>query len=432
MPQNQILLKGGDSSKVVDEAPDTRMVLMDGLVVKSHRLVLSSNAFLHQLLSSSWILGEISTFIMPQHTVTDLLQEFPFPGNILSGETGAFVKVITHTSEIEEEEQNKTHGTNNEINFDFGKIKVEESDYDGEHLLGNIDEFEQPIESGEISCANNVSPMFEETLNEMETPRKRLRLESSSIESPSGERRRRKRNEDDKQSSGSEFNAKDIPEDNLIVEVFGDNVNLAETVTTDDSDSSKTEFGIANEETDTEERLNKTLVSLSLKNVDVKAKSRRQARPRGVTAKQKNRKVDFDQPSRQAPVQSVDLQELTSLDFELKDKVCSHCFKKVGNLKRHMRESCRGITENLTDCQLCGAKILKNCLTEHIEGRKDLVKGKNTYVGCREKQSREGGDGKEKTICKVCGKLLRKEYANIHMKKFHQILVKSGSSLPKS
>ena len=124
MYQNQVLLKGGDASKVVDEVADTRMVLMDGLVVKSHRLILASNAFLHQLLCSSWLPGEISTFIMPQHSVTDLLQEFPFPGNALSGETGAFVKVITHTSEIEEEEQNKTHGTNNEISYDLVKIKA--------------------------------------------------------------------------------------------------------------------------------------------------------------------------------------------------------------------------------------------------------------------------------------------------------------------
>ena len=50
MYQNQILLKGGDASRVVDEIADTRLVLMDGLVVKSHRLILASNAFLHQVL----------------------------------------------------------------------------------------------------------------------------------------------------------------------------------------------------------------------------------------------------------------------------------------------------------------------------------------------------------------------------------------------
>ena len=49
MHQNQVLLKGGQASKVMGEAPDTTMVLMDGLVVKSHRLILASNSFLHQV-----------------------------------------------------------------------------------------------------------------------------------------------------------------------------------------------------------------------------------------------------------------------------------------------------------------------------------------------------------------------------------------------
>ena len=70
---------------------------MDG-VVRSHRLLLGSNAFLHQvicicicicicknlhlksflhkLISSSWVAGEISTFLLPQHSVQDLLLEF--------------------------------------------------------------------------------------------------------------------------------------------------------------------------------------------------------------------------------------------------------------------------------------------------------------------------------------------------------------------
>ena len=46
MYTNHVLLKGSYASKVVGEVPDTTMVLMDGQV-KSHRLVLATNPFLH-------------------------------------------------------------------------------------------------------------------------------------------------------------------------------------------------------------------------------------------------------------------------------------------------------------------------------------------------------------------------------------------------
>ena len=36
----QVLLTAGNASKVTSETPDTRMVLMDGEVVKSHRVIL--------------------------------------------------------------------------------------------------------------------------------------------------------------------------------------------------------------------------------------------------------------------------------------------------------------------------------------------------------------------------------------------------------
>ena len=88
MPQNQILLKGDHASNVMKEPADTTMVLMDG-TVKGHRLVLASNPFLHrvifiyfcfylhfaleillhQVISSSWVAGEISTILMPQHSI---------------------------------------------------------------------------------------------------------------------------------------------------------------------------------------------------------------------------------------------------------------------------------------------------------------------------------------------------------------------------
>ena len=46
----------------------------------------------------------------------------------------------------------------------------------------------------------------------------------------------------------------------------------------------------------------------------------------------------------------------------------------------------------------------------------------------KEKQSRGEGGGKKKTICKVCGKLLGKDYVRRHMKMFHKA---DGISLPR-
>ena len=97
---------------------------------------------------------------------------------------------------------------------------------------------------------------------------------------------------------------------------------------------------------------------------------------------------------------------------------CPHCFKTVGDLKRHIRGNCRAKKENLTDCELCGAKILVHCLNEHQNGRTDKVTGKKIFDGCREKQAR---GAKEKTICKVCGKSVGREYINRHMKKQHEV-----------
>ena len=169
MPQNKILLKGGHASKVVHETPDTQMVLMDGLLVKSHRLILAaSNSFLHQLISSSWIPGETSTFIMPQHSVNDLLLDFSLLGNAFTANGKGLYDGET---KFGEEEKNRLHSFNNETSYDFGEIKVEESDneeenisddHNGDHPPVNIEEFEQPVE---IFRENNVSLGFEQTLS---------------------------------------------------------------------------------------------------------------------------------------------------------------------------------------------------------------------------------------------------------------------------
>ena len=103
----------------------------------------------------------------------------------------------------------------------------------------------------EIFRENNVSLGFEQTLKVVITPRKRLQPGCPSSKSQSEKRRRK---DDDEQSGKSDFIAKDVPEDNLIVELFGDNVTIAEAVTTDDPDSRGGEFKMVSEEIDVETR----------------------------------------------------------------------------------------------------------------------------------------------------------------------------------
>ena len=112
MCENRILLKGGHASKVVDDVPDATMVFMDGQV-KSHLLVLATNPFLHQLIKSSWVPGEISTILMPQHSVKDMLLEFSIPEEIVS--------VC-----MDEEMERQTSSPDKETEYAFGEIKVEE------------------------------------------------------------------------------------------------------------------------------------------------------------------------------------------------------------------------------------------------------------------------------------------------------------------
>ena len=261
MCANQILLKGGHARELVDETPDTRIILRDGLVIKSHRLILSSNSFLHQLLCSSWVAGEISTFLMPQHSLEDFLLNFSLPVNTFTNGPDAL------------------YDSNNETGSDAGKIKVEEmsdakmasEDYTIDHHPDTDEELEVVEEAGgELANENNFlskfepilkknsSPAFEKMIKQVETVRKRLQSESKT---PFGKKRKKiSREVYNKQSS-------DIAEgDDHISDRLGhsDNseeivdITLAENVASDDPGSSvksESELHPKNEET----RLTKNL-----------------------------------------------------------------------------------------------------------------------------------------------------------------------------
>ena len=109
----------------------------------------------------------------------------------------------------------------------------------------------------EFEQANHV---LEQTLKDVETPRKRLRPESPSSKSRPC---KMKRNEDDGKQSSSGGGLSD--KDDLILEAFEDNVTLAETFTTDHPD-------LTNEEINIEKAfLSKTLVHLSSNNVKLRS-----------------------------------------------------------------------------------------------------------------------------------------------------------------
>ena len=211
MCTNQILLKGSHVSKVVDECPDTKMVLMNGQV-KSHLLVLATNPFLHQLIKSSWVPGEISTILMPQHSVKDLLLEFPLPVVTI------FTNVVNETGEAE---ISRTIGSNTKTSSVSGEMKVEEEEND------EVEETQEE-EVGEIVGDKNLYSKFEPILKQnlstgfqeqVETLRKRLPAETFPSRSPSSGKRRKKGEDFKDQSELSEQN---IPKDELISDLLED------------------------------------------------------------------------------------------------------------------------------------------------------------------------------------------------------------------
>ena len=71
------------------------------LVLNSHRLLLAaSNPLLHKLVDSAWLLGEVFVFLMPDHSVEDLLSELSLPENVfLEGELNLDAEGLRRTSE---------------------------------------------------------------------------------------------------------------------------------------------------------------------------------------------------------------------------------------------------------------------------------------------------------------------------------------------
>ena len=264
MRDNQVLLKGGHARKVLGEVADTRIILRDGLVVEGHRVILSSNPFLHQLVCSSWVAGENSTFLMPQHSFKDLLLNFSLPLDIFTNVAEPFFEV----NELGEAE------IDNETSSDSGEIKVEGSgdkmdltsyhnkvenhpdNEDCEVLQEtgkNINE--NSLLSGfEPILKQNVPPGFEKIMKPVETHRKRLQSESPPSKSPFGKRRKNSIEANNKQSS--ELGATDSARGDLNISgLVGHSdktedidITIGETMASDDPRSVKSE----NKETETE------------------------------------------------------------------------------------------------------------------------------------------------------------------------------------
>ena len=157
MYSNQILLKGSHASKVVDECPDTKMVLMNGQV-KSHLLVLATNPFLHQLIKSSWVPGEISTFLMPQHSVMDMLLEFSLPLEIYTNGKESFDFKFTAKDIPEDVDFFGDNADNININLD----ETVTSDDPSSFVINEEIDVERALTRVEIDQANVTSVLMQQ------------------------------------------------------------------------------------------------------------------------------------------------------------------------------------------------------------------------------------------------------------------------------
>ena len=252
--ENQVLLKGDDARKVVDETADTRIILRDGVVVKSHRVVLSFNSFLYQLINSSWVGGDNSTFLMPEHSVEDLLLTFSLPLNAVAT-NGA--EVPSYGVEERGESENEPPSS------DSAEAKVEESDdHDHDKVEHHPEKDEEVEEAEDILNENsllsgfepelkdNISPGFE--MKQVETLKKRLQPEPFPPKSPFCKKRKLNGEVKNKKS------ANDIGGGELDAGQLGDTIQrtFAQTDHAWGSVKSESELHLNNEETETELKKN--------------------------------------------------------------------------------------------------------------------------------------------------------------------------------
>ena len=337
--------------------------------MKSHLLVLATNPFLHQLIKSSWVPGEISTFLMPQHSVKDMLLEFSIPKEIVS--------VC-----MDEEMERQTSSPDKETEYAFGEIKVEEPEDEEEvyvdvtsdcqnaepqnidqqhpeHPPDNNGESDQHIEPGEIFREDKVAFEFEE-INDETSSKKRLQPESLPSISPSAKMRKRNVEVDEKPEN-CEFTAEDIPEDELIVELFGDNadnidINLDETVTSDDPSS----FGL-NEEIDVERTLTRNVTN---------------AQPSDNVGKRQggDRSSQCDQCAYATTNSSILRRHLKTHDREKPNKCqqCDFASSRADHLRRHLKTH---IEEKSVKCNQCSYESSGN-LRKHLKTHENPEKSK--------------------------------------------------------
>ena len=257
MCDNRILLKGDNARKVVEEAPDTTIILREGLVVKTHRVLLSCNSFLHQLINSSWVAGDNSTFLMPQHSVEDLMLTLSLPLDVNVATNGA--ERENEMGEAETERRNEP--SNEPPSSHAAETKVEESDDhdEVEHHPHNDEEVEETGErfndnsllSGfEPTLKQNLSPGFEQMMKQVETLRKRLQPEPLPPKSPFCKRMKMSGEVNNERSielntnntGGGDLNTADQLEDTI-------QRTFAQTVSSDQPGPVKSESDLNNEET---------------------------------------------------------------------------------------------------------------------------------------------------------------------------------------
>jgi len=229
--------------------------LRDGIVVKSHRIVLSLNSFLHQLIASSWVGGHKSTLLMPDHSVEDMLLTFSLPLNAVATNGASYG--------MDERGESEKNRSNEPSSSDSAEAKVEEID-DHEEVEHHPEKDEEVEEAEEIlnetsllfepELKENISPGFEKMMKQVETLKKRLQPEPFPPESPFCKSRKLNGEVKNKniscELSGNDFVGGELDSDQL-----GDTIQKSE------SDhvwglKSESEHHLNNEETETDLKKN--------------------------------------------------------------------------------------------------------------------------------------------------------------------------------
>ena len=108
--------------------------------------------------------------------------------------------------------------------------------------------------------------------------------------------------------------------------------------------------------------------------------------------------------------------EVQNLPGDPNMETCTHCFKSVKNLKRHIIENCTNL--NGEKCPYCKSMFSSARLKYHLTTRIDKITGEIILDGCKNTKQIHGNCGK--VTCKLCGKIMNKDWLKYHLHNVHR------------